>query len=371
MKGEWAVQAEAKKKMLYIMGIDWNWIYQRPQVIAEYLSEDYDVTVVYPVKLWDRCTARREKEKKEIHHLRIWSLPFQRKIKAIGIAADQYGRLVLRICRRYEYVYIDYPTYIKYIPTDYAGRLIYDCIDDHVQMCTKETIRREIEKTERAAIQRSHLLLASSVSLVRKIQEQSGNKKVSLIRNGTDFTKIYDAKESCIKKQYTIGYIGTIAEWFDYGLLEKSAKEHSELSYHLVGPCMIPTPVAHEGISFDGIVEHSLLQSYIREYDCLIMPFIVNEIVKSVDPVKLYDYIAFGKCIISVWYEELEYFKDYVYFYSTYEEYDRLIKELVCSGFPPKYGRQQQDSFLRENHWKERYRLIAEAIRQIDEKRQS
>ena len=36
-----------KKKMLYIMHIDWNWIKQRPQFLVEELSQYYDVTVVY------------------------------------------------------------------------------------------------------------------------------------------------------------------------------------------------------------------------------------------------------------------------------------------------------------------------------------
>ena len=357
--------------MLYIIGIDWNWIYQRPQIIAECLSRDYDVTVVYPVKVWERLSGCKEKkEKTDIHYLRIWTLPFQRKIKIIGWAADRYGSLLLRVCRQYDYVYIDYPTYIKYIPEDYRGCLIYDCIDDHAQMCTKEAIRKEVEKTEHEMITRSSLLMASSMNLLRKIEQQAEGKKAALVRNGTDFIKVCDVKESRIKEQYTIGYIGTIAEWFDERLLEKSAAGHPELSYHLIGPCMGRDLTLHRGISYDGVVEHAALQSYIKEYDCLIMPFVVNEIVKSVDPVKLYDYIAFGKCIISVWYEELEHFKDYVYFYTTYEEYDQLIGELVRSGFPPKYNARQQEDFLRENSWQERYKLITEAIRHMDRERQ-
>lgn len=361
---------DTKKKMLYIMGIDWNWIYQRPQIIAEYLSKDYDVTVAYPVKVWDRHVTRDgKKDDTEIHRLKIWTLPFQRKIALVGRAADRYGSLLLRDCSQYEYIYIDYPTYIKYIPLDYNGCLIYDCIDDHAQMCTKEKMREEVERTENAIIRRSNILMASSPKLLQKIKKQSGNKKVALIRNGTDLTKVYDMKQASIKTQYIIGYIGTIAEWFDFELIEKSVEEHSELSYHLIGPCQISGKESCDRISYDGIVEHCSLQSHIREYDCLIMPFVVNEIVKSVDPVKLYDYIAFGKCIISVWYEELEYFKDYVYFYTTYEEYDCLLRELVRSGFPPKYSRKQQENFLLENSWKERYKLIVNTIRQIDEER--
>ena len=365
-----AAQTNSRKKLLYVMGIDWNWIYQRPQIIAEYLSRDYEVTVVYPVKLWDTPAVRRRK-KEALRYLRIWTLPFQRKLKVAGWAADRYGSLLLKICRHYQYVYIDYPSYIKYIPADYAGCLIYDCIDDHAQMCASEKIRREIEKTEQEAVLRSSLLVVSSMKLKRRIEEQSGGRKAVLVRNGTDFRKVYDAKESCIKGKYTIGYIGTIAEWFDEELLAKSAGEHPELSYHLIGPCMGISLTAHRGISYEGVVEHGRLQSHIKDYDCLIMPFVVNEIVKSVDPVKLYDYIAFGKCIVSVWYEELKHFEDYVYFYRTYEEYDQLMRKLIRTGFPPKYNVHQQENFLEEHSWQERYGMIVEALRQSDRERQT
>lgn len=357
--------------MLYIMGIDWNWIRQRPQILAEYLSRDYDITVVYPVKIWDRPAARSANEEEHsIRYLRLWAMPFQRKIRMIGQAADWHNRRRLRICSQYDYIYLGYPTYVKYIPADYKGCLIYDCMDDHAQMCGKEAARREIAETEEMAVCRSSLLLASSVRLVQKLERQSGGKPVRLIRNGTGFDRVYEAKERKIRKQYTVGYIGTIAEWFDHGLLEKSASEHPELSYHLIGPCMGIKQSENSRITYDGVMEYTVLRSYIEEYDCLIMPFIVNEIVRAVDPVKLYDYIAFGKCIVSVWYEELEYFKDYVYFYNTYEEYDGLMRELIRSGFPPKYNGLQQEEFLRENGWEERYRLLGEAIQQADEERQ-
>ena len=57
------MQTSTRKKMLYIMGIDWNWICQRPQILAEYLSKDYDITVAYPVKVWDRPVPRRGRRK--------------------------------------------------------------------------------------------------------------------------------------------------------------------------------------------------------------------------------------------------------------------------------------------------------------------
>lgn len=360
------MQAVAKKRMLYIMGIDWEWIYQRPQVIAEYLSQDYEITVAFPVKIWGRRVIKKHrKQNPEIHKLKLWVFPFQRKSKWIGKIAGRYKKFLLRNCRQYEYIYIDDPIAVEYILEEYKGCLIYDCIDDHAQMCGNEYMRRKVETDEEILMQRSDLLIFSSQNLLKKKAHICNKNRLNLVRNGTNYTIVYEAKESVVKNRYIIGYIGTIAEWFDQKLIIQSVQKYDELEYHLVGPCMISEQVRNNRIIYDGVMEHENLHLHVKEYDCMIMPFIVNEIVKAVDPVKLYEYIAFGKCIICVYYEELEYFRDYVYFYKTEKEYNSLLENLIKQGFPPKYNRQQQEKFLKENSWKERYQIIHQLIEQI------
>lgn len=361
------MQTVEKKKMLYIMGVDWEWIYQRPQVIAEYLSEDYEITVAFPVKIWDRHVIRkRTNEKVEIRKLKLWVFPFQRKRKWIGKIADRYRKFFFRNYRQYEYIYIDDPTAVEYISDEYQGCLIYDCIDDHEQMCSNEYMRRRVVKDEEILMKRSDLVIVSSQELLRK-KAHIYHKKLNLVRNGTSYTTIYAAKEIAVKNKYIIGYIGTIAEWFDQEIIMQSLQKYTELEYHLIGPCIMSDQVRNSRIIYEGVIEHAKLQLHVKDYDCMIMPFIVNEIVKAVDPVKLYEYIAFGKCIISVYYEELEYFRDYVYFYKTEKEYNSLLGNLIRQGFPPKYNKQQQEEFLKENNWKERYRAIHQLIEQVSD----
>ena len=357
------MQTDEKEKLLYLMGVDWNWIYQRPRIIAEYLSNDFDVTVAYPVKIWSRRVSRAKSATKSLRFLKIWTFPFQRKNPLIGVAADRYKKWLLRNCNQYAYIYIDYPLYIECIPDNYNGRIIYDCIDDHVHMCPNAYMRTKVEKAEKELLQKGQVFIASSQKLLQNMQKQILAENINLIRNGVRFDKKHDVRDACVKKQYHIGYIGTVAEWFDKELINASVKNHSDLVYHIIGPCAASFMLHHDRIVCEGVVEHVQLYSYVKDYDCLIMPFLVNEITASADPVKLYEYIAFGKCIISVYYEELEHFQDYVYFYTTYKEYENLMAKLAGSGFPPKYSRQQQEKFLTENSWDARYELILKAVR--------
>lgn len=359
------MRTDAKKKVLYIMGIDWRWIYQRPQIVAEYLSKDYAVTVAYPVKVWDRNVIQNaERETADIRKIKLWTLPFQRKSKLIGRIANVYQRIRLKNYQQYEYIYITYPIAIEYIPEDYRGLIIYDCIDEHEQMCPNIDMCRKVAKDEEILLQRSDVVIVSSQNLLQK-KAKICSKKINLVRNGTDFAKIYEVKEAIIKNTYMIGYVGTIAEWFDFKLIGNSVRKHEELEYHLVGPCNTFSQEKSKKIIYDGVIEHTKLQLHVKDFDCMIMPFIVNETVKAVDPVKLYEYIAFGKCIVSVYYDELEYFEAFVYFYRTEEEYDTLIRKLIRQGFPPKYDGKQQAEFLDQNSWQDRYQMIHQLIEQF------
>jgi len=57
------------------------------------------------------------------------------------------------------------------------------------------------------------------------------------------------------------------------------------------------------------------------------VPFEIDEKIKAADPGKIYGYINFNKPIISIYYEELDYFSSFLYFYNNVEELLNLIKK--------------------------------------------
>jgi hypothetical protein len=104
-------------------------------------------------------------------------------------------------------------------------------------------------------------------------------------------------------------------------------------------------------------VEHDALYDSVSDADCLIMPFVVNEIIESVDPVKLYEYINFQKNILCVEYPEIKRFDSFVYFYSDYESYKQQITHLMRSNVR-KYTEEERRAFLQSNNWASRVSVI-------------
>lgn len=350
-----------KKKILYFMGVEWNWIIQRPQILALYLQRYYEVTVVCPKQLLHNNNHTNASPERLIELLQ---LPFQEKNRFIGRIAWIWHTDQLKYISSYDMIWIGYPIFGRYIPDDYRGKVIYDCMDNMTALYPDQRPEsvRYVEEQERKLIRRANVVFASSQKLKEKMEKMCPNKKVIVVRNGYSNITIREPASPQVKEEYHLGYIGTIGEWFDRDAIFNSLDENKRVYYELIGPTNRHERIRHDRVHYEGTVEHRLLENYVNRMDALIMPFLPNDIVLYVDPVKLYEYIAWGKCIICSWYPEIDRFKDYVYFYQGQGEYLQLIKELSEHGFPVKYSGKQQRFFLRQNTWEERGKAVIKVL---------
>jgi teichuronic acid biosynthesis glycosyltransferase TuaH len=80
------------------------------------------------------------------------------------------------------------------------------------------------------------------------------------------------------------------------------------------------------------------------------MPFVVDDLVRSVNPVKIYEYIYFDKPILSIYYPGLERFKKFIDFYINKEECVSIIEKCLISS-TKKYSAFEREIFFLENTW--------------------
>lgn len=349
------------KKMLYIMGIEWNWIYQRPQIFAEHLQKNYELTVVCPKQL---VHPKHQDNTPPDNLIELLQIPFQEKIGIVGWGAGKLHRHLLGDVSEFDLIWVGYPLFGRYIPDSYKGTVIYDCMDNFEALYPdrREAAVRKVCREEERLLKRADIVFASSEKLRDKMLGICPGKKINVVRNGCGNTERQKPTSGKDKTGYKLGYIGTISEWFDSRLIEASISKNLQISYEMIGPVSNHQPIQNERVTYRGVVEHSRLGEYVKELDGLLMPFVVNEIILYVDPVKLYEYIAWGKCIIASWYPEIERFRDFVYFYRSEKDYLQLINDLAERGFPAKYSKKQQEEFLRENTWEARADAVRSAI---------
>lgn len=96
-----------------------------------------------------------------------------------------------------------------------------------------------------------------------------------------------------------------------------------------------------------------------EQASALVMPFIVNELIRSVNPVKMYEYIYMEKPIIAPHYGEMEKFLPYVNLYHSNEEFMSLVTQL-CEGelqITTEKGKEMK-AFAEKNTWESRYEEV-------------
>lgn len=345
------------------MNVDWYWIRQRPHILAQMLDARYDLTVLYPHYLtrpWrkQKMTQKTSKCHGIFYPPLLWKIPFLQWLVDCSLkrAAGDWNQ--------YDVIWLSTPIYISLIPSDYRGKILYDDMDDIVSLQTDPVLAGCLAERQKLLFQRADAVIVTSNYLWARLPVDV-RLKANLIRNATFQEQIFPLREACAsQKKYILGYIGTISDWFDFNLIRRLLTSDPSFSLELFGPNIVKVPPI-PGLRCHGVIEHERLPVAVRDVDCLLMPFCLNEITLAVDPVKLYEYIGLGKCIVSVRYPEVERFAPFVYFYETENEFITLIHHLAKNGFPPKYDANMQQEFLFANSWESRLDQIDTIIKNL------
>ncbi len=355
-----------KEKILYVSHIDWNWIKQRPQFIAEQLKKHFDVTVVYMFQNGKRKSLQKRSHKGE-KVFPLFSIPFAGRIGGLLRSLNKIFMTMQFFCHMKrvspEYIYLTYPLQLEFLPKSYNGKIIYDCMDNYIALGAEDK-KEKITLLEKQLIERADYILVSSNNLIKLLVNRYGTQfeqKMNLVRNGYngEILQIKD-KSPYQKNIFTLSYIGTVGSWFNFDFVIKSLEDIPNLRYKIIGPLDVQVPQS-ERIEYTGTIEHDKLFNAIRDTDCLVMPFVLNEIVEAVDPVKLYEYINYSMNVLCVKYNEVERFSPFVHFYTDYASYKEQI-EIMIKDNTLVYENGLREKFLTENSWSARAKAIEQIV---------
>lgn len=348
-----------KKKLLYVMHLDWSWIKQRPHFIEEYLEKDYSVFVVC-IRSYRIRRYYNKNNMSVFYRIPVISrLPHLWKINQFRI--NHYIHKHIEMFNP-NIIYVSSPGFIEGIPLSFKGKIIYDCIDDMVAFAQSYN-KTNVLQFEQKLVERTDVVIVSSerLKLVLSKRYPDYSSKLHVIKNAFD-GNIVRSEQQSKNKLYTFCYFGTIGHWFDFDVLVKSLADFPDIQYVLIGPIGVGTSIPkHDRIIHVPAVEHGELYERTKNADAFIMPFIIDDIVLAVDPVKLYEYINFNKNILCVEYPEVKRFEPFVFFYHDYESYSMQVREMKKLT-KTKYSNEERLKFLSQNTWEERARAIASLL---------
>ncbi|NQU79298.1 glycosyltransferase [Candidatus Woesearchaeota archaeon] len=177
-------------------------------------------------------------------------------------------------------------------------------------------------------------LLANRIVTTSRLlaKDISFGKRAVYIPNGVHLKSFKGSLNKSAK--YTVGYAGTFGDWVDFELLLHSARKNPSIDFLLVGGStqfekMKRITKDMNNVKLTGMVPLDKAKQYMSSMDVCTIPFRVNHLTDRVSPIKLFEYWALKKPVISTsFYEVLMTGKGVVAFADTAEEFDKTIKKL-------------------------------------------
>ncbi len=361
---------EEKQTILYLMHIDWQWIKQRQHFLSIELSKYFDVVVGF-LKCYRFRNLQKQEFSKNIKYVALLKMPnlFIRNRFLLSlwylIIRIQIKHLLER--KKYSFIWLTSPNFYPAIPQEKKDfKLIYDCSDDNIGI-KDDFVRKIVIDNEVLLLKNADYVFVSSERLKEVVLNRGYKGQPLIILNALDdnFLDLCSNKvEPCImqeKREFKILYLGTISYWFDFDTVIKLLSECDDILIDLYGPVEVALS-KHPRLNYRGIIEHNEICSVGSEYDLLIMPFVVNDLIKAVSPVKIYEYLSLGKNILSVRYEGVvNEFKDFIFTYSSYEEMKSIVMKLKNEN-KLKYDMKTVKEFLLKNTWSVRAKEIVQYL---------
>lgn len=277
-------------------------------------------------------------------HMVLPQFPFRR----LPLAAElnrEIGALLVRRAARHLGMERPLLWFAVPHPGVLLGRLgerfsVYYCIDDYSAL--PDVDKEQIRGLDRRLTENASQVFVSAQTLFDA--KKGLNKNLVYSPHGVDvehFGRAADpsfpvAEGAARLGHPVIGFFGLIEGWIDLTLLHFLAKSRPSWTFLLLGRVAVDVTALSKlgNVVFPGPQPYASLPSWAKAFDVAIYPGGQNEFVRNANPLKIREYLATGKPVVSVPSREVERFAGVVRIAATHEAFLKEIDEALAHDTP-------------------------------------
>lgn len=177
-----------------------------------------------------------------------------------------------------------------------------------------------------------------------------------LVQNGVDFELFSNSTSTQKAHRPVIGYVGTVDDRIDYELLEKLALANPNKELRLIG--RMKSEKAEElaeklnNVTLTGSKQPKELAPEMKGIDIGIIPFVKNEFTKNIYPLKVNEYLAAEKPVVSTHFSDLASFGDVIAIAENHQSFINSVGSSLETDNATK--REVRLQFAKTNSWQNR-----------------
>jgi GT2 family glycosyltransferase/2-polyprenyl-3-methyl-5-hydroxy-6-metoxy-1,4-benzoquinol methylase/glycosyltransferase involved in cell wall biosynthesis len=372
-------KSRPKYDVIVLPVFDFEFRYQRPQQIAAgFARAGHRVYWVSPTRFLDPGSGQAY----QLHPLRdrLWEVrlpgrPFDMYSGSLEpsmaqVFVDSLCRLCQDLALAEGCVLIQFPVWRQVglgLKAAFGLPVVYDRMDDWSGWRTEPRISEFNLHEEQRLVRECDVLTVTAAGFHRLYSNQ-GLHPVR-VRNAADFDLFHAASPhpalAGLPKPI-IGYYGVVADWFDCELLTEVARLRPAYSFVVIGHLH-----GNAGARFAELPNLHLLDEkdyaeiprFLASFDVCLIPFLVDELTNTIDPVKLYEYFSQGKPVVATPMTEVAPHARLLYFARDAREFASQI-DLALHEPPDAPVRTARVEFARSNTWNHRVRAFDIAVRE-------
>ena len=288
----------------------WNIaLFQRPQHIARCLSEKNCTYFYFTVPQFDPDVEDIKQLGPNLFLVNRWNRVFVSEL-------EKYLKTLN--CPKYVHTYSTLGTTVEELKhyEESGFRVFYEYVDDLSPELsgTKKVPQYLMDKYNYVTGTDQVPVAATADLLVQQMRDLRGNKNLVQSSNGVDPVHFRNIKEDFVfsdvfqkvldRGNKIVGYYGAMAKWLDYDLLKAVAANLPNVDFVLIGKKYDESFDASgidavPNIHFIGPVAYQELPQYAAKFDVCTIPFVVNSITNATSPLKLFEYMALGKPVLT------------------------------------------------------------------------
>ncbi len=251
---------------------------------------------------------------------------------------------------------------VAYLLDEFAAeKIVYYCVDDFAAFSGYDS--QQVLRDEADLCRRADLIITTSTAL-QKAKEPL-NPNTILVTHGVDYEHFARAMSDSLPVPDDIadiphpilGFFGLIRDWVDLDLLAAVARRRPDWHFVLLGDSTVDlTPYRSlPNMHFLGRKKYEDLPAYCRQFDVGLIPFKINDLTRSVNPIKLREYLAAGLPVVSTPLPEVKLYDEIVSIVDTPDAFADAVESALATG---PDARQKRMQAMAKETWPEKMELI-------------
>ncbi len=264
------------------------------------------------------------------------------------------------------------------LDAEIAPRSIYDITDDWTKFSGNQSQLELITEQDAGLCKSCDHVIVCSQQLLNDKATLVDSDKLHLIPNGVHvdhYVTIADTSlpVHSIAKQWPkpiFGYTGTVhGDRVDVNLIASVAQAYPSATIAMVGPNLLEQADQQEldqlsNIVFTGSQPYSQLPDIMRAFDVCMVPHRVTPFTESLNPIKLWEYLAAGKPIVST---NVAGFRDYPDLVSVADTSDDFVSLLALAPSESPDLPPLRQKAVRQHTWDQRVAAVEALLLRSEE----